>query len=159
MTRAFFILLALAAGCTVPQYQCGQWVPCARGSVQSCVRTDGARCHYLFSDGTLAECASCDDCSGAEHEVISWCSGDPIATGGNSAPPDLAAHAPGDMSIAADLAHAPLDLTHAPVDFSGAPPGSDLDCYPFGTLCNSDPWCCPLCCAGHCNGSGSCAEQ
>jgi len=146
-------LLVAAIGCTTPQYECGHWVACARGSVQSCTRTDHTRCHYLLSDGTIVECASCDDCSAAEESVIAWCAAQPIAT-----PPDLAAQPPRDMSIGADLAHAPSDLAHAPLDL-WAPPGSDLACYPWGYVCNGDPWCCPKCCAGHCDGNGGCAEQ
>jgi hypothetical protein len=131
----FTALLLLAAGCTLPQYECGHWVPCARGSVQSCTRTDHSRCHYLLSDGTLVQCASCDDCSAAEVNVISWCAAEPISI------------STGDS----DLAHAPTDLA--------APPGSDLACYPAGFVCNGDPWCCPKCCAGHCDGNGGCPWQ
>jgi len=173
--------IALAAGCTVPQFDCGRPVPCARGSVQSCISHDHSRCHYLFDDGTVAECASCDDCFGAEREIIAWCGGDdPLAVGssggsgngsggdGTSASPgDLATAAPPDMSIAAppdlsnvpDLARNPRDLSTLPADdLSPGPIDTDLGCYGFGYSCGGDPTCCAHCCVGGCTIFGFCAQ-
>jgi hypothetical protein len=49
---------------------------------------------------------------------------------------------PADMSKPADMATLPQDMTK---------------CLPFGHVCNSDPACCALCCAGGCAAVGNCA--
>jgi len=174
---ALLFFAALAAGCTVPQFDCGHPVPCARGSVQSCISHDRARCRYLFSDGTTAECSSCDDCFAAEREIIAWCgSDDPIGitgggggNGGGASSSDLARpDEPRDMSVANDLATPvddPLDLALPSRDLARPPVDdmtsstTDLACLVFGYACNGDPTCCAQCCAGGCTQFGYCALQ
>jgi hypothetical protein len=167
------LLVALVAGCTVPQFDCGAAVPCARGSVQSCISHDRARCRYLFSDGTTAECASCDDCSAAEREIIAWCDNDdPLGSGsggsggsggggGASGPASTDLAGPDelrDMSVAPrDLATPAGDLALPALDFSTE--SGDLGCYPFGHTCGGDPNCCAQCCVGGCTIFGDCALQ
>jgi len=165
MVRPILLLVAAAlAGCTVPAYQCGHAVPCARGSVQSCTSRDGARCRYLLSDGTLAECASCDDCFAAERAIEAWCAGDDNVPGLENPPSPshddlgVAHEPPRDLAAAPDLA-APRDLAAPVGDMSLGPVDTDLGCLGFGFRCDleGDPNCCNGCCAGGCTIYGYCA--